>query len=257
MMTTNALLEYRFDELLNANLRPPQYSTIPKIQWVAYDIRNRKECEKHYSPKLVSMGPIHHSRTNLELGETYKLKWATKYIQNTRCNPKDLFKEIADNIDQWKCLFADKVFDFVAWEGFNSLEEKLSWMLFVDGCSLLHILDIEIIEQEDENGKADKLFLVFVDVFLSENQLPYQLLKLLWKSDDSFLIQKMCTFVRKFCFTTLGYTLSVSEHVGNIEPFHLLDLLHGLMISNTSHEEHTSFEYYEVSQHNYYYYFQI
>jgi hypothetical protein len=53
----------------------------------------RKDFETHYSPKVVSFGPIHHGRPNLELGEQYKLMWAVKYIQNTNLNPQDLHKK--------------------------------------------------------------------------------------------------------------------------------------------------------------------
>ncbi|KAL5082534.1 hypothetical protein RYX36_010955 [Vicia faba] len=51
---------------------------------------------------------------------------------------------ISDNINELKSLFADDVLALAntteSLKGFSSLDEKLSWLLFVDGCSLLHIL---------------------------------------------------------------------------------------------------------------------
>jgi len=97
----------------------------------------------HYSPKLVSIGPIHHDNTNLKTGEKYKLMWAAKYLENTGRNPRHLHKMINDNINELKGHFSDDVLTSTgkSLECFGSLEEKLSWMLFVDGCSLLHIME--------------------------------------------------------------------------------------------------------------------
>ncbi|MCI38620.1 DUF247 domain protein, partial [Trifolium medium] len=105
--------------------------------------------------------------------------WAAKYIEETSQTPGNVLKKIVDNIDELKGLFADDVLTLTGGEslnGFRSLEEKLSWMLFMDGCSLLYIM-----EQVDYyhnplrrmSIKVDQLILVMMDVLLLENQLPY------------------------------------------------------------------------------------
>ncbi|KEH41293.1 DUF247 domain protein [Medicago truncatula] len=207
-MTANTTLEQRFIDLQNANLTLPKYLAIPKIQKVASDLRNRKDFEKHYSPKLVSMGPIHHGRPNLE------------------CNPKDLYQDIADNINELKGLFADDVLTSVSCEGFDNLEEKLSWMLFVDGCSLLRILDIFVIEPE--NIMFDKLYLVFGDVLLLENQLPFELLKL-FQVIEPALIRNMIYFLQKFCFQYKSKYFYPEDNI-SMKPIHLLDLLRQILL---------------------------
>ncbi|GAU24195.1 hypothetical protein TSUD_23320 [Trifolium subterraneum] len=115
--------------------------------------------------------------------------WALKYIENINLNPQNLHKKIADNIVELKGYFADDVLALTSTkeslEDFTSLEEKLSWMLFVDGCSLLHILEhADLRKPEAMNIKVDQLVLVMMDALLLENQLPYLLLKLLWKNDS-------------------------------------------------------------------------
>jgi len=195
MMASQTIKE-KFMELQKSK-QTPQNSR-PKIQRVQEYLRNRKNFEKHYSPKLVSIGPIHHDNTNLKLGEKYKLRWAAKYIENTGHIPEDLHKKIADNIDELKGHFGDNVLTLTgkSLEGFRSLEEKLSWMLFVDGCSLLHIMEkAKLDEPGHMNIKVDQLVLVMMDVLLLENQLPYEVLKLLWKDNESKLIKSMTNFL--------------------------------------------------------------
>ncbi|WJX11101.1 hypothetical protein P8452_01749 [Trifolium repens] len=109
--------------------------------------------------------------------------------RKTELNPQDLHKKIADNIVELKSHFADDVLALTgtkeSLEGFTSLEEKLAWMLFVDGCSLLYILEhADLTKPEPMNIKVDQLVLVMMDVLLLENQLPYLVLKLLWKNAD-------------------------------------------------------------------------
>ncbi|RHN45550.1 hypothetical protein MtrunA17_Chr7g0232531 [Medicago truncatula] len=198
MMASQTTLEKKIVELQSyINTKQTPQSSRPKIQRVPGYLRKSKNYEMHYAPKLVSIGPIHHDNTNLKSGEKYKLMWAAKYIKNTGSILEELHKKIADNIDELKCHFSDDVLTLTgkSLQGFGSLEEKLSWMLFVDGCSLLHILD-NIVHAGPINIKLDQLDLVIMDVLLLENQLPYEVLKLLWKdNNESELIICMWKFL--------------------------------------------------------------
>jgi len=248
MMASQTTLEEKIVELENSKQIPQ--SSRPKIQRVPHYLRNRKNFEKHYSPKFLSIGPIHNGNTNLKLGEKYKLMWAAKYIENTRLNPRDLHKKIVDNIDELKGHFDDDVLTLTgkSLEGFGSLEEKLSWILFVDGCSLLYILDgccSWMDDPEPMNIKLDQLDLVIMDVLLLENQLSYEVLKLLWKDNESELIKSMMNFFN-YLLARRGESQSEKEidvvpnegeHSVSIRnesqletPTHLLDLLHKITL---------------------------
>ncbi|XP_012567308.1 uncharacterized protein [Cicer arietinum] len=247
-LSTNTL-ENKFVELKEAT--ETLLTSRPKIQKVAEYLRNREKFKKHYVPRLVSMGPIHHGDENLELGEKYKLIWAEKYIEKFKLNPNTLYQRIADNIVNLKSLYAEEVLTFSKKYPKGIDNEGLSWMLFVDGCALLFILGKSKPEKtKDMNIKVDQLVLVMMDVLLLENQLPYLVLKLLWKdnSDDSLLkdnsddslIKSMKKFLERCNWPTLnpkGRTKKRNQHQHKVDipdvahvpdesqpPTHLLDL---------------------------------
>ncbi|CAI8585669.1 unnamed protein product [Vicia faba] len=238
MMASHTTLEVKFLKLLEARQIPQTLR--PKIQKVPQYLRNKNIFDKHYSPKSVSIGLIHYDNQNLKLGENYKLTLAAKYIRNTHHTPESLHQKIADHIDELKGLFAEDVLALASTaeslKGFRSLEEKLSWLLFVDGCFLLYILDVKVNsvfdDQEDMNNiKFDQLFyLVMMDVLLLENQLPFLVLKLLWKNDNqNELIYTMMNFLTYYHWT-IGHSQMKLLNVSEQPPAHLLDLQRKLIL---------------------------
>ncbi|XP_054803166.1 UPF0481 protein At3g47200-like [Prosopis cineraria] len=178
----------RYAQLLNHP--DTSRSAWPKIQSVAHHLRSRPDFAQYYSPKMVSLGPIHHGEHHLKLGEQYKLSWAKMYVGD-RNKARSLHEKIVVNIKDLKDLYTDE--DAV--RRFN--DDELAWMLFVDGCALLQILKHpDILKAEPLNAKVDQLALVRQDALLLENQLPFQLLRLL--SDlpsDTDLIKDMDYFL--------------------------------------------------------------
>ncbi|XP_058733594.1 putative UPF0481 protein At3g02645 [Vicia villosa] len=220
-MSPDDVLEHRLEKMRISTEIPR--SLHPKIQKVANDIRERKDYQSHYFPKLISMGPIHHGNAELQIGEQYKLIWAQKYIESTGHSSKDLYKTIADHLVELKSHYADNVLTMASntnLKSFGSFEEKLTWMLFVDGCCLLYILDRDrFIETDDTIQK-----LVSRDVFLLENQLaPFMLMRLL--SDDRFnLIERVHLFLDSNDISIVE--INQADNLRDIETTtHLLDLL--------------------------------
>ena len=243
-MASQTLAE-KFVELKKSK-ETPQNSR-PKIQRVVDHLRNRNNFEKHYTPKCVSIGPIHHDNPNLKTGEKYKLMWASKYIENTGFIPEELHKKISDNIDELKGRFSDDVLTLTekSLEGFSSLEEKLSWMLFVDGCSLLYILEEpKLRDLRVYYIKPDQLVLVMMDVLLLENQLPYEVLKLLWKdNNESELIKIMTNFLSDIPDESQSkkekegkgeHSVSIPNESPSETPTHLLEIQHKITLTKSN-----------------------
>ncbi|XP_052113801.1 UPF0481 protein At3g47200-like [Arachis duranensis] len=151
---------------------------LPKIRKVPHYLRNRVDFAKHYSPKLVSFGPIHHGDQNLKLGEEYKRMWSVMYVRTRGQTARDLHKRVLSNIKELQDLFDKDLFAKQEFTNYN--DDELSWLLLVDGCALLYFLD-NVDDQHPEalNLKLDQLMYTWRDILLLENQLPFQLLRLL------------------------------------------------------------------------------
>ncbi|KAL5102578.1 hypothetical protein RYX36_006905 [Vicia faba] len=256
-MASHTTLEVKFLELLEA--KQSLQTSRPKIQKVPQYLRNGNKFDKHYSPKSVSIGPILHDNQNLKLGENYKLIWAAKYIRNTQFSPEFLHKKIFDNIDELKVLFADDVLALTSTaeslKGFRSLEEKLSWLLFVDGCFLLYILDVKVNrifddqhDNQEDNIKFDQLFLLLMtDVLLLENQLPFLVLKLLWKNDkENELIDTMMNFLTYYHWAVRDIQDKLSNE--SQPPTHLLDLHRKMILTTSNHKTKKRVKYSKSKQ---------
>ncbi|KAK7280382.1 hypothetical protein RJT34_25446 [Clitoria ternatea] len=140
---------------------------------------------------MVSFGPIHHGGEGLEQGEHYKLLWASKFVaeygektgRDTNEAAQFLLKRIQDNIEELKKLFSEDALGLK----YND-NNNLVWLLFVDGCSLLHFME----NVDDHNPKAlnlklDQLMYMWIDILLLENQLPITLLTMLSKEEGTDL----------------------------------------------------------------------
>ena len=145
---------------------------------------NDKVATKYYTPKMISIGPIHHE---LKLGEQYKLQWTAKYVQETTMSTRELYKEILNDISKVKSLFVEEVIK-------DYKDEDLAWMLFVDGCSVLHFMTHYNVHKPEELGiKYDQLIYMSRDLLLLENQLPFRVLVLLSKNAWGRSLERIMT----------------------------------------------------------------
>ncbi|KAK7380692.1 hypothetical protein VNO78_33207 [Psophocarpus tetragonolobus] len=169
--------------------------------------------------------------------------WASTYIQSISSTHNNsgqtllhLFKAIVDNFATLKPLFEEELFtnnkSFSNYQeqGFRTMEEKICWMLFVDGCALLHILQHAKLDPRHEmNIKIDQLVLVMLDVLLLENQLPFALLKLLWRKEEKELIEAMKEFLKCHHWATDDGNNYVKIEI-KTPPTHLLDLQRSIIL---------------------------
>ena len=134
-------------------------------------LRDEKNFQKYYEPRVVSLGPIHHGKQKYQLGEGYKLVLTREFVNGSGKEIKDLYKKIEDNIKELRECFEEEVTK--AYD-----DEALAWLLFVDGCAILQYIYCATTDQFKQlNIKTDSVTFGQQDLFLLENQLPYRLLK--------------------------------------------------------------------------------
>ncbi|KAK3218158.1 hypothetical protein Dsin_012128 [Dipteronia sinensis] len=169
----------------------------PKIQKIPFMLRGNDNFIKyvHREPRVVSIGPYQAKNPNLQVTKWIKLKLAALFIQYGGMNRILLYERIIEKIAKFRECYADE-----ATECYNNAE--LAWMFLVDGCAVLHyIICAHYQKPEDRNQgnqqtpedqyeklkelkiKMDHIMFVQQDLFLLDNQLPYELLDLLMQME--------------------------------------------------------------------------
>ncbi|XP_057983453.1 UPF0481 protein At3g47200-like [Malania oleifera] len=146
----------------------------PRIQKVPRMLRKIESNENCYEPQVVSIGPYHHGKLELEAVEKLKVPMARDYIQS--CNTSKLsVREMYDKVaavavEARQCYAKD------ATEGLD--DEAFAQMMFLDGCFILQFIYCYE-ENKHAEMKMRSLDIAFVrrDLFLLENQLPFLVLK--------------------------------------------------------------------------------
>ena len=160
-----------------------QSHLIPKIQKVIFFLRDEKDLQKYYEPRVVSLGPIHHRNPKYQLGEQYKLLLTYEFVKGSEKKINDLYEKIKEKIKDLRDCFEKEV--TVDYD-----DEELAWLLFVDGCAILQYIYCAVNDKFEElKIKPDSVAFGQQDLFLLENQLPYCLLKWLmsWSENEDEL----------------------------------------------------------------------
>ncbi|KAG2690311.1 hypothetical protein I3760_09G180200 [Carya illinoinensis] len=228
------LKKRRFEKLREAGdhlrLNTPNggQKAIPKIQKVPVLLQDHEHFDKYFKPRIVALGPIHHDAEKYKPAEEYKLIMTNCFVRESGKDDEVLYNVVENNIKQLRQCFDEKVTEKYS-------DQALAWMLFVDGCAILQSIHYAVTSAcKDWIMKYDLMAFGTQDLFLLENQLPYQLLVDLMKSSvNKGELEKSIT---KFMNSQIWHAkakpsmrkLRITE-----TPIHLLDLLRTLIISKS------------------------
>ncbi|KAH7844092.1 hypothetical protein Vadar_024197 [Vaccinium darrowii] len=157
------------------NKYQPFGSQKPKIQTVQPLLREVESNKKSYDPRVVSIGPCHHGKPELETIERLKPSMVRQYVENRGVKIADLYEEVVKvTSDARKCYAEDltKMFD----------DEEFTRMMFLDGCFTLHYICSIVEGEHEELKKIQRVALVHRDLLLLENQLPFLVLRVLMRA---------------------------------------------------------------------------
>ncbi|KAE8664094.1 Lycopene cyclase [Hibiscus syriacus] len=173
------------DKDFGAQIKPTTEPKLkPLIQRVpSILLHTAEDFVKYFKPRVISIGPIHHGDPDLKQSEQLKLGLAAHFVKNIAVEKKILYNRIKKQIFSLK-----KCYDPKELEPYD--DKKLAWMFFLDGCAILQAIlqgddHAQQIPWSKMNIKNDVLTSVYLDLFVLENQLPHDVLRLLtstsWK----------------------------------------------------------------------------
>ncbi|CAN6586320.1 unnamed protein product [Malus baccata var. baccata] len=232
--------EERFKKLSEAP-KTPKYRSKPRIQKVPFMLRNPNTFEKFYEPRAVAIGPFHHGNPRCKLAEDFKLMLTKRFLDYTGQNAEDVHHKIEEKIKELKDCYTEEATQRYddkthAWTQRYD-DETLAWMLFLDGCSTLQFIHSFVEETLDELLiKRDQIACAQQDLFLLENQVPYQVLELLMRSSNK--CTELKNSIERYVQANIGAPreTQLKNQEQNVviimekEPAHLLDLLRTRML---------------------------
>ncbi|XP_035545188.1 UPF0481 protein At3g47200-like [Juglans regia] len=216
-----------------------QISKTPKIQKVIFLHRDHKHFVKYYEPRVVSLGPIHHGKERYQLAEKFKLILAREFVKSSGKTIKEICEAIDGKIKELRECFEEEVT-----KKYNDVD--LAWILVVDGCAILQYIYLAVLDKLKElNIKPDSVAFCQQDLFLLENQVPYDLLELLMSLSNAKneLRNSVQNFIKKNHYAVLWdkqqgentngpVPENPQEENGKRKPTHLLDLLRSSLLGN-------------------------
>ncbi|KAJ0080263.1 hypothetical protein Patl1_22891 [Pistacia atlantica] len=216
-----------------------------KIERVPAMLREVKENSGCYDPLVVSIGPYHFGNPRLELMQQHKLTMARQYVNGDLKLLEELYQKVRRVAEAAKRCYTDQ--SSVA--KFNN--EEFCQMMFLDACFLLQFIYCIVKEEREAlKMKSNMRALVKRDLFLLENQIPFQLLNELSfeskfgdENSKQTMLNKFVTQIRSL--PPQSYKKNINDILGNLafggrkhvqnvnviagkfesEPAHLLDLI--------------------------------
>ena len=197
----------------------------PRIPKVPHILRGIQDFEKLYEPRVISFGPYHHGKSHLHPVEMIKPLCAKKFLADSNQDIRALYTNIGSNIEAVRKCYDCSTNEYD--------DEALAWMMLLDGCFLLYFIHCVARRNQSKlhglNVKDHLITFVHQDLFLLENQLPFGVLKLIFKGAKFNDGSPMEETIKKF-ITDTGRPTEIQLQEENEEPSHLLDLLRSALL---------------------------
>nr|XP_034919457.1 UPF0481 protein At3g47200-like [Populus alba]XP_034919458.1 UPF0481 protein At3g47200-like [Populus alba] len=158
--------------------------------------RLRKLNEKAYTPRVVSIGPLHHGKENLKAMEDHKIMYLQQFLeQNLSVSVEDLISIIKENETELRDSYAETI---------DLSRKDFATMILLDAVFIIMLsLNIEFYESVRRRDhifyRPFKLVDVLFDMSLLENQLPFFILQKLFELSSGAANPENCTLTELTC----------------------------------------------------------
>ncbi|XP_009618295.4 UPF0481 protein At3g47200-like [Nicotiana tabacum] len=167
----------------------------PKIQMVPKMHRENEANRRCYEPLVVAIGPFHHEKSKLQPMEKYKVLLANQFAKESSKEKSVsidvLYTRVKDIVPSARdCYAKDSIKDYN--------DEEFAKMMFLDGCFILQYIHCLVTRNYKQlQMKSHDIAFIRRDLFLLENQLPFEVLHVLmscrFKKDEGMEMIK--TFI--------------------------------------------------------------
>lgn len=187
----------------------------------------RKHNEKVFVPNLVSIGPFHHGKKNLQAMQETKL-WYLHLLLQRKPTPDtnlEYFVKVIRSTEQYYRNCYEEKFDDLSSDQFVE-------MMVLDGCFLIELFKVyagELTQDKDDPVWAKWVILALLnDLLLLENQIPWRVLECLfditWISGRRTLPDLALNFF-------YSWTFEMSPEIDGVgKNLHLLDFIRNCLI---------------------------
>nr|GMD31420.1 UPF0481 protein At3g47200-like [Ipomoea batatas]GME10914.1 UPF0481 protein At3g47200-like [Ipomoea batatas] len=238
-----------------------------RIHKIPPHLRSKEDSDYVYDPKVVSIGPYHHGKPELQLVQRIKHKVLDNFISNSSSSQQKqdyefYFKKMLEVVHRARsCYIMESISEF------DDLE--FAEMMLLDGCFLLNHFLVTT-DYGDDFARAREYYspldittlmtidvaagIIFTerDTILLENQIPLWIIKLLFKArygngnpphtwKQLLYMRSQQVVWEEIVFENVD---ELEKHVmlrdnddeddDDAEPLHLLEFYHMLMVSRPS-----------------------
>ncbi|KAD3336267.1 hypothetical protein R6Q59_028507 [Mikania micrantha] len=153
--------------ILKAQSPPSRTTRIPRVPMI---LKENMDHDKYYVPKVVSLGPYHHGKPDLEPVEGFKPLYTNRLLKGNQELILGLYHNLAKMVQTLRGYYED--------DADHLSDDEFTRMMLLDGCFILYIIE-HIFSNNGTNAlalKSHQIMFVQQDMFLLENQIPYQVL---------------------------------------------------------------------------------
>ncbi|XP_028074480.1 UPF0481 protein At3g47200-like [Camellia sinensis] len=214
----------------------------PRIPRVPPLMRNHENNKGMFDPKVVSIGPYHHGKEELQLVENIKNKVAKLFLQDSGNDMDAVYSMILEEVvDERGVDDPRSYYDKRSTDKYS--RKRFANMMLLDGCFILAIIEDFFLcaaSAANQKSKYDDVknhlglslwYSAHDDIlYLLENQLPFQVLKLIMrlKFQEDEGMKSIIAFLKSVIFSDTGHILNKDEVIvseTDRKPFHLLQLV--------------------------------
>ena len=197
-------------------------------------LRNNERTKDYYDPKLISFGPYHHGKDELQATQKIKTKVMRNFILEHGKTIEDLYIKVRKLNAHARSCYVDGSTNWYS-------DEEFALMMLQDGCFILFFIECRTSVHQN-NGewltrrKFDNLLMIYDlgifelrnlyrDIMLLENQIPFKVLNVLmrniYRGDEG--LEMIESFLNWIYWGKNQKEGTRDEY--NEEPVHLLGLL--------------------------------